>query len=80
MSVQIPGLYLKPSLRGGRGVFTAEPIAAESIVELAPVIELSAADRELIHRTALHDYYFIWGGGCSARTRLRLPVQSFGCT
>ena len=61
----IPGLYVRPSPRGGRGVYTSESIAEGSIVELAPVIELSVADRALIHTTSLHDYYFIWGEGAA---------------
>ncbi|WP_420457744.1 SET domain-containing protein [Neolewinella sp.] len=66
MPVQsIPGLYVRPSPRGGRGVYTSEPIAEGSVVELAPVIELSAADRRQIHETGLHDYYFVWGEGAA---------------
>ncbi|MCP9236375.1 SET domain-containing protein [Lewinella sp. JB7] len=56
----LPFLYLRPSERGGRGVFTAEPIAKDTVVELAPVIVLTGEDRQLIHRTSLHDYYFVW--------------------
>ena len=59
---QLPGLYLKPSPLGGRGVYTATAIPAGSVVELAPVIVLSATDRARIHVTALHDYYFVWDG------------------
>ena len=67
MFSQIPGLYLRESPRGGRGVFTSEPIPAESIIEICPVIILSPADRERIHTTRLHDYYFLWGqeGHCA---------------
>ena len=57
-----PDLYLKPSPLGGRGVFTSSPIEADSIVELSPVIVLSETDRNLIHTTHLHDYYFLWDG------------------
>ena len=59
---QLPGLYLKPSPLGGRGVYTANAIPAGSVVELAPVIVLSPADRIRIHATSLHDYYFVWDG------------------
>ncbi len=64
--LHLPFLYLKPSARGGRGVFTAEAIPAESIIELAPVIELSEAERKLVHTTRLHDYYFLWDGDGAA--------------
>ncbi len=64
--LHLPSLYLKPSARGGRGVFTSGAIPAESIVELAPVIELSEQDRQVIHATHLHDYYFLWDGAGAA--------------
>lgn len=57
---RIPALYVAPSPRGGRGVFTAEPLMAGSIIEICPVIVLPAADRAVIHNTHLHDYYFLW--------------------
>ena len=46
-------------------MYTAEFIPAGSIVELAPVIELSVTERAIIHTTALHDYYFLWGEGAA---------------
>lgn len=42
-------------------MFTREPITAGSIIEVAPVIVMSAADREKIDQTLLHDYIFEWG-------------------
>lgn len=47
--------------RKGRGVFTREFIPEETVIELAPVIVMSAADRELLDQTLLHDYIFEWG-------------------
>ncbi|MCB0630684.1 MAG: SET domain-containing protein-lysine N-methyltransferase [Saprospiraceae bacterium] len=61
--LHIPSLYIAPSSRGGRGVFTSEEIEPESIIEISPVIVLSAADLRLIHQTHLHDYYFLWEDG-----------------
>ncbi|NJB86132.1 SET domain-containing protein [Lewinella marina] len=60
--LHLPFLYIRPSPLGGRGVFTAEAIAAGTVVELAPVVVLSAEDRQAIHATGLHDYYFVWDG------------------
>jgi SET domain-containing protein len=59
-------LYVAPSPLGGRGVFTPIDIPAGSIIELAHVILLSAEDRQTIHNTHLHDYYFQWGGDQAA--------------
>jgi SET domain-containing protein len=57
----LPILFIAPTTDRGRGVFTREPIAAGSIIEVAPVIVMSAADREKIDQTLLHDYIFEWG-------------------
>lgn len=62
----LPHLYVAPSLLGGRGVFTAAEIPAGTIIELAPVILLSSEDRNTIHDTHLHDYYFQWDGDKAA--------------
>ncbi|MGB3799329.1 MAG: SET domain-containing protein [Lewinella sp.] len=60
--LHLPFIYVRPSPLGGRGVFTAQDIEEGTVVELAPVIILSAEDRVTIHGTALHDYYFLWAG------------------
>ena len=62
-----PSLYVAPSPRGGRGVFAAEDIPQGSVVELCPVIVLPPEDKNRIHASRLHDYYFIWEPeGCTA--------------
>ena len=45
----------------GRGVFTSEDIGEGTVVEIAPVIIMGAADRLLLDKTLLHDYIFEWG-------------------
>ncbi|RYY71761.1 MAG: SET domain-containing protein-lysine N-methyltransferase [Chitinophagaceae bacterium] len=45
----------------GRGVFTKEAIDEDTIIEIAPVIVMSADDRTHIDKTLLHDYIFEWG-------------------
>lgn len=57
----LPILYLAPSSGRGRGVFTQEAIAKGTVIEIAPVIVLSAQDRTFIDQTKLHDYIFVWG-------------------
>ena len=54
-------LYIDQSANRGRGVYTRKPIAAGVVIEVAPVIVMSAADREKIDQTLLHDYIFEWG-------------------
>ena len=56
-----PSLYIGNSDGMGRGVFTAEDIPAEIIVEISPVIVMSSEERKLLDKTFLHDYIFEWG-------------------
>ena len=57
----LPFLFIAPTANRGRGVFTSEPIAAGTVVEIAPVIILPEKDRPLLDQTLLHDYIFEWG-------------------
>lgn len=56
-----PCLYIAETNSMGRGVFTTEAIEAGSVVEIAPVVVMSAEERKLIDQTLLHDYIFEWG-------------------
>jgi uncharacterized protein len=63
-----PALYIAPSDLGGRGVFTAAPIFKGDLIEICPVIVLNDGDMPLLDKTALYDYYFLWGDdqkGCA---------------
>lgn len=53
-------LYVAASEQRGRGVFTLEPIPADTIVEIAPVIVMDQSDRQHLDKTLLHDYIFEW--------------------
>ena len=58
---RIPSLFISPSELGGRGVFTGAPVEEGALIEICPVIVLPEKDLPIIHKTALHDYYFLWG-------------------
>lgn len=55
-----PGLYIAPTARKGRGVFTHHPIPADTVIEISPVIVMDAKARALLDQTLLHDYIFEW--------------------
>ena len=55
------GLYIEKSEGKGRGVFTKQNIPANTIIELSPVVVMSAEERTLLDQTLLHDYIFEWG-------------------
>lgn len=54
-------LRVELSDQKGRGVFTTEPIEADTIIEISPVIVMSSEDRLHLDKTLLHDYIFEWG-------------------
>ena len=57
----LTSLFMAESPDKGRGIFTNELILANTIIEIAPVIVMPAADRILLDKTLLHDYIFEWG-------------------
>mgnify|MGYP001041854586 CR=1 FL=1 len=57
----LSGLFVEYLQGKGRGVFTNVPIGAGEIIEVSPVIVMSAREREALDATALHDYIFVWG-------------------
>lgn len=56
-----PGIYIQHTDNKGRGVFTHAPISKGDIIEICPLIICPSSDTALIHKTSLHDYYFLWG-------------------
>ena len=54
-------LFVAGSKSMGRGVYTKRALEEELIIETAPVIVMSNADRKLLDQTLLHDYIFEWG-------------------
>jgi SET domain-containing protein len=45
----------------GRGIFAQSGIRRGEVIEEAPVVILPASEIELLDRTVLQDYYFLWG-------------------
>ncbi len=53
-------LFIAESNGKGRGVFTAERIVKNELIELCPVITMPASHIPLLDKTPLYDYYFMW--------------------
>lgn len=53
-------IYITDTEDKGRGVFAREPLNADQVIELSPVIVMDAAARTLLDQTLLHDYLFEW--------------------
>ena len=58
---QIPGLYTAHDDQKGRGVYTSIPVSIGVLIEVCPVIVIPKVELPIIHKTILHDYYFLWG-------------------
>ena len=56
-----PFIHIAPTSTMGNGVFCTAPIEPGTIVEISPVVVMSAEDRKLLDQTKLHDYIFEWG-------------------
>ena len=59
--MMLESLYIDKSKEKGRGVFTKQRIPAFTIIEVSPVIVMTAEERKLLDQTLLHDYIFEWG-------------------
>jgi SET domain-containing protein len=57
----LPILVIAPSSNRGRGVFTSENIPADTVIEISPVLVLSAKERKEVEKTVLYNYIFEWG-------------------
>jgi SET domain-containing protein len=57
----LPILMVAPSGLRGRGVFATESIAAQTIIEISPVLVLSTEERAKAEETMLYNYIFEWG-------------------
>ena len=57
----LPVLTIGPSPKRGRGVFATEDIKKGTVIEVSPVIVLTARERKIVEQTKLFDYLFEWG-------------------
>jgi uncharacterized protein len=56
-----PGIVVYNTKKTGRGIFTLQSIEKNTVIEISPVVVMSAADRVHLDKTLLHDYIFEWG-------------------
>lgn len=58
---RIEGLYIAHTDTRGRGVFTSVDIHEGDVIEVCNIIKIPKRELPIIHKTVLHDYYFLWG-------------------
>ncbi len=54
-------IEIRQTQKMGKGVFALAYLPEGLLLELSPVIVMSAQERTLLDQTRLHDYIFIWG-------------------
>lgn len=59
--LQIPGLFIMETPNRGKGVFAGLPISEGDSIEVCHIVKIAKAEIPIIHKTSLHDYYFLWG-------------------
>jgi len=57
--LHVPSLYIAKSSLRGRGVFVAEAIDNENLIEICPLLIIPPEQVATIHKTVFHDYYFL---------------------
>lgn len=75
----LPCLYTKETTSKGWGVFTDEAIEADTIIELSPVIVMTAKEKELIDQTILYNYIFDWDQDQCCMAMGLVPVYNHAC-
>lgn len=60
MSLHSQQIYVAASPLGGRGVFASRKIYKGDVIEVCPVIVMKPGEIELLDKTTLYDYYFLW--------------------
>jgi SET domain-containing protein len=56
-----PLIFIGKASGKGRGVFARVSICRDQTIEESPVVVVPASEVELLDRTSLADYYFLWG-------------------
>lgn len=54
-------LIIKKSPEKGRGVFAGKDFRKGQVIEKCHVIVLPTRDMDILDKTKLYDYYFLWG-------------------
>lgn len=57
----LPFLFIASTSSMGRGVYTSADIDEGTVIEISPVVVMTAEERALLDKTLLHDYIFEWG-------------------
>jgi len=57
--LHVPGLFIAESEGRGRGVFTAKELSKGDVIEFCPLVFIPKEEQNCIHKSVLHDYYFL---------------------
>ena len=63
---RLEGIYYKDTGEKGRGVYTGRMLKKSDVIEICPVIVMPPHEIELIDKTVMYNYYFLWEHGQAA--------------
>ena len=69
-------LYIKQTKKKGWGVFTNKALEKGVIVEVSPVIVMSAAERLLLDKSTFYNYIFEWEHGKCCMAMGYVPIYN----
>jgi SET domain-containing protein len=72
----VTSLYLQKTEKKGWGVFTSKKIKKGSVIEISPVIVMSAAEKKLLDQTTLYNYIFDWDKDCCCMAMGYIPLYN----
>ena len=72
----LPCLFTAKTDEKGWGVFTSENIVANTIIEISPVIIMTANEKLLLDKTTLYNYIFDWENNLCCMAMGYLPIYN----
>jgi SET domain-containing protein len=72
----LSSLFTSRTSEKGWGVFTNKRIEKDTVIEISPVIVLTPSEKELIDKTVLYNYIFLWENEYACMAMGNIPIYN----
>lgn len=72
-------LQCKLTASKGWGMFTSKAIKAGTLLEVSPVVVMSAEEKKLLDQTTLYNYIFDWDEDACCMALGNIPIYNHAC-
>ena len=72
----LPFIECRLTTNKGWGIFTRKKIKAETIVEISPVVVMTAKEKIILEKTKLYNYIFDWDNGFCCMALGNIPIYN----